>query len=160
MLRLYLEDVSPRQLTGIAKTFNLPNIYHEQLLQTIIYSLEGIFVLQKNGQLMRQKIHETKNSLPPAIYQIGDIALRIDHAQFINDEPWVQLHPEHVVEHLCIDKYWLRKGAAVALIFERQGKPTNQLQNFYFEVPAQMLTSMRDHINADLATFLSALMLC
>ena len=109
--------------------------------------------------MMRQKIHDIKNS--PLFYEVGDITLRIDHSHFINDEPWVQLHPEHIVEHLCIDKYWLRKGAAVALIFERQqGKPTNQLQNFYFEVAAQTLSSMRDHINADLATFLSALMLC
>ena len=120
------------------------------------------------------------------VYQVGDFALRIDRSYWQDDEHYsLQVHPDHVFEQLVVDKYRLRPGANLALVVERLvGDP--KPQNVYFEVTSStsttssssttrttsyinnnrnrncrnVLTSMRDHINDDIATFLSTLMLC
>ncbi len=169
---LYLVDdqVLPKTLAlGSLDALNLPT---EQVVLNRLFALNGVFVLQTDGHLRRQNLVDgaaygaAYGADGGGIYLVGDFSLRIDRSYWQDDELCsLQVHPEHVFEQLVVDKYRLRPGANLALVIERlAGDP--KPHNFYFEVTtnasnsSDVLVTMRDHINDDLATFLSTLMLC
>lgn len=174
LIRLYLVDdqVVPKTLAigSLGALLALPTT--EQVVINRLYALNGVFVLLANGQLQRQIVVDDNEAHHnnPDIYQVGDFNLRIDRSYWQDDDESnsLQVHPEHVFEQLVVDKYRLRPGATLALVIERLvGDP--KPHNFYFEVTtttcmrkksSDVLVTMRDHINDDLATFLSTLMLC
>ncbi len=177
LIRLYLVDdhVVPKNLAAIGSLDAPPT---EQVVLNRLFALNGVFVLLANGQLQRQIVVDdddnhgstsTTTTVANNNYQVGDFTLRIDRSYWQDDElNSLQVHPEHVFEQLVVDKYRLRPGANLALVIERLAGDLKP-HNFYFEVTttlsspskgSDVLVTMRDHINDDLATFLSTLMLC
>jgi len=156
MVRLYLDNVVPRTI----KLFDESTVVKEEKEIVRIYSIDGIFLMDQKGRFIRQRVVD--DSLGPAneIYTIGDIAFKVDRSEWQNcdsGDETIQLQPHHVVGKQLVTKYWLRRGAPTALTIVTQ---SNVVQDFYFLVAAADLQSLREHINVDIATFLSMLMLC
>jgi len=159
MVRLYLDNVVPRTI----KLFDESTVVKEEKEIVRIYSIDGIFLMNQKGRFIRQRVVD--DSLGPAneIYTIGDIAFKVDRSEWQNcdsgDDSISQLQPHHVVGKQLVTKYWLRRGAPTALTIVNTNTPPI-IQDFYFLVAAADLESLREHINTDIATFLSMLMLC
>jgi hypothetical protein len=154
-VRLYLDNVVPRTL----KLFDESTVVKEEKEIVRIYSIDGIFVIDQKGRFLRQKIVEESLASAEENYIIGDVAFKVDRSEWqscVNDET-IQLQPHHVLSRQHLTKYWLRRDAPTALTIVTQN---NVVQDFYFLVAAADLESLREHINADIATFLSMLMLC
>ena len=158
MVRLYLDKVVPRTL----KLFDdLLQLVKEEKEIVRIYSIDGIFLMDQKGRFIRQRVVDDSLASAEEIYTIGDISFKVDRSEWQNcdsgDDSISQLLPHHVVSKQLVTKYWLRRGAPTALTIVTQ---SNVVQDFYFLVAAADLESLREHINADIATFLSMLMLC
>jgi len=154
-VRLYLDNVVPRTL----KLFDESTVVKEEKEIVRIYSIDGIFVIDQKGRFIRQNIVEESLALAEENYIIGDIPFKVDRSEWqscVSDET-IQLQPHHVLSRQHLTKYWLRRDAPTALTIVTQN---NVVQDFYFLVAAADLESLREHINADIATFLSMLMLC
>ena len=155
-VRLYLDNVVPRTL----KLFDdLSQLVKEEKEIVRIYSIDGIFLIDQKGRLIRQNIVEESLASAEENYIIGEIAFKVDRSEWqscVSDET-IQLEPHHVLSRQLLTKYWLRRDAPTALTIVTQN---NVVQDFYFLVAAADLESLREHINADIATFLSMLMLC
>lgn len=165
MVRLFLDNVVPRTIKLLDDSTQLKELVKEEKEIVRIYSIDGIFLMDQKGRFVRQRVVDDSLALTNEIYTIGDIAFKVDRSEWQNwdgNDCIGQLQPHHVVAKQLVTKYWLRRGAPTALtiVSTLNSKTLPVVQDFYFLVASADLESLREHINADIATFLSMLMLC